>query len=159
MANYRVYPRGGRGIAIPPLAPARRHGMPPKHVPMHGQSGQRSMSMDVQASQMMQRTVADDDIRDHEIWDNDPPYDLIRQYVAEFLASDKDVIDEDDDEEIKDKTNKKDKKQEDEVEETSTTANVRGYTLPLGMTNKKKNADPPWKAYARAWGRAELVNK
>ena len=39
---------------------------------------------------------------------------------------------------------------EEEVDEQSVAANVAGYSLPLGMTNRKPGSPPPWAAYAQA---------
>ena len=45
---------------------------------------------------------------------------------------------------------------EDEVEEASVAANVAGYSLPLGMSNRSPGSPPPWAAYARALGGTPL---
>ena len=42
--------------------------------------------------------------------------------------------------------------EEEEVDEQNVAANVAGYTLPLGMSNKGPDAPPPWAAYANAIG-------
>ena len=42
--------------------------------------------------------------------------------------------------------------EEEDVDEQSVAANVAGYSLPLGMTNRRAGSPPPWDAYARAIG-------
>ncbi len=45
-----------------------------------------------------------------------------------------------------------DEDEEEDVDEQSVAANVAGYSLPLGMTNRRAGSPPPWDAYARAIG-------
>ena len=49
-----------------------------------------------------------------------------------------------------------DEEEDDEVDEQSVAANVAGYSLPLGMSNRKPGSPPPWDAYARAIGGTPL---
>jgi hypothetical protein len=50
-----------------------------------------------------------------------------------------------------------DEEEDDEdVDEQSVAANVAGYTLPLGMSNRSPGSPPPWDAYARAIGGTPL---
>ena len=49
-----------------------------------------------------------------------------------------------------------DEEEDDEVDEQSVAANVAGYSLPLGMSNRKPGSPPPWAAYARAIGGTPL---
>ena len=140
--NYRNYPRGNRGIGIPPMAPPRKSGMLPRKPFQSGDTGSPSTSFDVTASRMMQRTMSDDDIEYFDDVDFDPPYNLLRIYIAEVASGN---IDEDEDDE--------------DVDEASVAGMVTGYTLPLGMSNKKKGDDPPWKAYANAFSRAKRIDR
>ena len=45
---------------------------------------------------------------------------------------------------------------EEDVDEQSVAANVAGYSLPLGMTNRRAGSPPPWDAYSRAIGGTPL---
>ena len=43
-----------------------------------------------------------------------------------------------------------DEDDEDDLDEFSGAGGVAGYTLPLGMSNRKPGSPPPWAAYARS---------
>ena len=148
------------------------------------------MYADVQASEMMQNTMEDDDLEFFWDVDFDPPYDVDRDYIAcgrlrayvkliiekidlekklknaedvKEKALDKVVSDEEEaeeDEENADVPQKEDDEEDkDDVEEASVTANVAGYTLPLGASNKRVGESPSWTHYARSFGRAKRVGR
>jgi len=149
-AKDLVTTRSVYGQAVPALAPPRRLGMPPKSPFRTGTTGSRSSSMDVTASQLMQQTMTDQDVEYYEELEGDKPYDILRTYINEILLHETNT---------KNKNNgpKPEEDPEDEFDEASVAANVAGYTLPLGMSNKKKGQEPSWKAYARAYAGAKPV--
>jgi len=51
------------------------------------------------------------------------------------------------------------KKKDCSKSEASTTANVSGYTLPLGASNRSKDItdEEMWKAYAKAYANAKKI--
>ena len=173
----------GRGVGVPAMGanmPRRRIGGLPRQPFHQGDGGSPSSSMDVQASQMMQNVSGPDDIEWWAEIDTDPPYEVWRDYIQdalempmtttekllreyirecvkhsvlsafeyELMREDEDLLNKDDDEEA-------------DVEEMSVSANVAGYTAPLGYTPSvpcaKKKRKEPWAATAAAFGGAKKM--
>jgi len=149
-AKDLVTTRSVYGQVVPALAPPRRLGMPPPPPFRSGMTGSRSSSMDVTASQLMQQTMTDQDVEYYEELEDNKPYDILRTYISEILLHETNTKN-------KNTGPKPEEDPEDEFDEASVAANVAGYTLPLGMSNKKKGQEPSWKAYARAYAGAKPV--
>ena len=81
------------------------------------------------------------------ISENDELRFLIRALIAE-AAADEDAFAY----ELMRSQEGDDEEDDDEVDEQSVAANVAGYSLPLGMSNRKPGSPPSWASYADAIG-------
>ena len=154
IAKDSISTRSGSGQGVPAIAPPRRLGMPPKSPFRSGTTGDRSSSFDVTASQIMQQTMTDEDEEYYREIEDDKPYDILKTYINEVILQNKqNKLDEQNKQ--KNKGPEKEDEPEEDVEEASVVANISGYTLPLGTTNKDKDDEPSWKAYARAFADAK----
>ncbi len=124
---------------------------------MSGDMGSPNGGLGHIANQHMQTVINADDI---EWWDeieNNPPYDVWRDYLRDdknmdSLATLKEYIQ---------LVMEQEEDEEDEMNEFSGSGGVAGYTLPLGMQprmpgqKRKKKKKPAWKAAADAFGGAK----
>lgn len=159
LAKDAVSTRSVYGQGVPAIAPPRRLGMPPKSPFRSGTTGDRSSSFDVTASQIMQQTMTDEDEEYYREIEDDKPHDILRTYINEILLQEKYNNNKQDEQKKYNKQKnegpEKEEDPEEDVEEASVVANISGYTLPLGATNKSKDDEPSWKAYARAFADAK----
>ena len=156
----------GRGVGVPASSPRvgtpnrQIVGRPPLKTPRSGQQGDPSASMDVTASILMQGPFyTEEDIEEFEKYMENPPYDMealrhyVREAIREYMFESKT-----DDEDENLLTGDDDDEDEEEADEASVAAGAGGYTLPLGMGNRKKGQPPSWKYYAKALGNATPVD-
>lgn len=135
----------GGGAPAPLTDPARPYGAVPIDPGLSGFSGGRSASFETTASQMQQQTMTDDDVQYYQDIHDDPPYDVIRVYIAEVLREMAEIEGPD----IEDEP-------DEDVDEASVVANVAGYTGPLGAKGPSGGSQS-WTHYARSFGNAKPV--
>ena len=126
----------GRGTAIPTITPRVKFGLPPSKIPFRvGSVGDPSTTPDVFASMLLQKTMNDDDIEYFKDIHDDPPYDVLRTYIREFVSNEN-------------------------LREFSSLAGgaISGYTMPLGTSNYRRNRAKFLRKMARIYAGAELVD-
>jgi len=151
---------GGRGDAVPAgshrvdTVPRQRVGRPRLPTPRPGQKGDPSASMDVDASNRMQGPFWDEqDFEDFEEYLLNPPDDPMIIYLREFIRGEvRSIAESKSDDEAAALLGDDDDEDEDDTDEASVSANVAGYTIPLGdkPPNRRKNQPPSWKYFAKA---------
>ena len=83
--------------------------------------------------------------------------EIIASVLTEMMNEDRDGADAFDYEILRGREGDDDEEDDEEdVDEQSVSANVAGYSLPLGMSNRPAGTPPPWAAYARALGGTPL---